>query len=191
MDSKSLPEVTELLSAWSDGDKTALDRLTPIVYEELRKLARHFMSRERPNHTLQTTALVNEAYLKLFEQTEVTWQSRAQFFGLAAQVMRHILVDYARAASRAKRGGKAAEKVSLEDASEMSAESAREFVELDEALHELEKEFPRKAKVVELRYFGGFSVEETAGILQISAVTVMRDWNVAKAWLYRKIKNEG
>jgi RNA polymerase sigma-70 factor (ECF subfamily) len=191
MDSETLPEVTELLSAWSDGDKTALDRLTPIVYEELRKLARHFMNRERPNHTLQTTALVNEAYLKLVEQTEVAWQSRAQFFGLAAKVMRHILVDYARAASRAKRGGKAAEKVPLEDAPEMSAESAREFVELDEALRELEKEFPRKARVVELRYFGGFSVEETAGILQISAVTVMRDWNVAKAWLYRKIKNEG
>ena len=178
--------VTELLTAWSDGDKSALDKVTPLVYDELHRLAHYHLSREREGHTLQTTALVNEAYLKLVGQKEVNWQSRSQFFGLAAQVMRHILVDHARSRSRAIRGG-GAEKISLDDVDVMSSERAREFVAMDDALKELEKEFPRKARVVELRFFGGFSVEETADVLNVSAVTVMRDWNVAKAWLFRNI----
>jgi len=178
--------VTELLTAWSDGDKNAVDKLMPLVYDELHRLAHYHLRRERDGHTLQTTALVNEAYLKLVGQKEVNWQSRSQFFGLAAHVMRHILVDHARSRSRAIRGG-GAEKVSLDDANVMSIERASEFVAMDEALTELEKEFPRKAKVVELRFFGGFSVEETAEFLNLSAVTVMRDWNIAKAWLFRSM----
>jgi RNA polymerase sigma-70 factor (ECF subfamily) len=178
--------VTELLTAWSDGDKTAVDKLMPLVYDELHRLAHHHLRRERDGHTLQTTALVNEAYLKLVGQKAVEWQSRSQFFGLAARVMRHILVDHARSRSRAIRGG-GAEKVSLEDTQVMSTERAREYVAMDEALTELEKEFPRKARVVELRFFGGFSVEETADVMNVSAVTVMRDWSVAKAWLFRHI----
>ena len=179
-------EVTRLLLDWSEGDPEALNKLTPLVYNELRRLARRHMGREREWHTLQTTALVNEAYLKLVDQKEVRWQNRAQFFGLAAQVMRHILIDYARTQSRAKRGG-GAEKVSLEEEAVLTPERALALVDLDEALRKLEKEYPRKGRVVELRFFGGLSVEETAEVLEVSAVTVMRDWGVAKAWLYREL----
>ncbi|HEX3100499.1 MAG TPA: sigma-70 family RNA polymerase sigma factor [Pyrinomonadaceae bacterium] len=186
MGSSPTQEVTELLAAWSSGDKSAIDKLTPLVYEELRRIAHGQMRRERDDHTLQTTALVNEAYLKLVGQKEVNWESRSQFFGLAAQVMRNILVDHARSHSRRKRGG-GAEKLSIEDAPLISVDRAREFVALDEALVQLEIDAPRKAKIVEMKFFGGFSVEEIAGALNISTITVMRDWNFAKAWLFRSM----
>jgi RNA polymerase sigma-70 factor, ECF subfamily len=186
MDSSSTHEVTELLAAWSSGDKSAIDKLTPLVYDELRRIAHGQMRRERSDHTLQTTALVNEAYLKLVVQKQVSWECRSQFFGLAAQVMRHILVDHARGHSRRKRGS-GAEKISIEEASLMTVGRAREFVALDEALVQLEMDAPRKAKIVELRFFGGFSVEEIAEVLNVSVITVIRDWNFAKAWLYRSM----
>lgn len=188
MENPSPENVTQLLKAWSSGDRAALDELTPLVYEELRRLAHRYMSRERTGHTLQTTALVNEAYLKLVGQKETRWENRAQFFGLASQVMRNILVDYARTRSRSKRGGAQQEFVSVDELeAAIMPEKAAEILALDEALRKLEREFPRKSRVVELRYFGGLSVEETAEVLKISPVSVMRDWNVAKAWLYREM----
>ena len=179
-------EVTGLLEAWSHGDKAALDKLTPLVYDELRRLARRYMSRERAGHTLQTTALVNEAYLRLVDQKNVHWQNRAHFFAVAAQVMRHILIDHARTHNRAKRGGDA-QLVSLEETEAMSPERAAELVALDEALNELAKLDERRSKVVELRYFGGLSIEETAEVLKVNPITVSRDWRWAKAWLYRAV----
>jgi RNA polymerase sigma-70 factor, ECF subfamily len=179
-------EVTQLLAAWEQGNQAALDQLLPLVYDELRQMARRYMARQNAGHTLQTTALINEAYLKLVGQPAKHWQNRAHFFGVAAQAMRHILVDYARAHQYAKRGG-GAQAVSLDEAMTIAPERAAEVVALDDALQELAKVDPRKSQVVELRYFGGLSVEETAAVLKVSAVTVMRDWSLAKAWLHREL----
>jgi RNA polymerase sigma factor (TIGR02999 family) len=182
-------EVSQLILDWADGDQAALDRLIPLVYNELRRLAHHYMRREHPGHTLQTTALVDEAYLRLVDQTHTHWKSRAQFFGIAAQLMRRILVDHARSHLYAKRGG-GARKVALEDVAVLSPQRGADLIALDDALERLSSIDPRKSHVVELRYFGGLSVEETAEILEVSAITVKRDWLVAKAWLRREIGNE-
>ena len=182
-------EMTALLAAWSDGDQEALDRLLPLVERELHRLAHHYMSREREGHTLQTTALVNEAYLKLCDQTRVRWQNRAHFFAIAAQTMRRILIDHARSRKYEKRGG-GAHALPLDEAAFISDERADELVSLDDALAALERLDPRKARVVELRYFGGLSVEETAEVLKVSRSTVLHDWNMAKAWLYTQMKSE-
>ncbi|MDX2032978.1 MAG: sigma-70 family RNA polymerase sigma factor [Blastocatellia bacterium] len=179
-------EVTQLLVDWGNGDQAALDRLMPLVQAELRRMAHRYMIRQNPGHTLQTTALINEAFLKLVGQQEKHFQNRAHFFGVAAQAMRSILVDYARAKQYEKRGG-GAPKVALDEALTVSAERAAEVVALDDALRELAKIDARKCRVVELRYFGGLSVEETADALKISAITVMRDWSMAKSWLYREL----
>jgi RNA polymerase sigma-70 factor, ECF subfamily len=179
-------EVTQLLLDWGNGDQTALDRLIPLVYEELRRLAHHYMGRENHHHTLQTSALVNEAYLRLVEQKNTRWQNRAQFFGISAQLMRRILVDHARGRHYAKRGGRAIH-VQLDEAAVLSPEGAADVLALNEALNHLSTIDPRKCRIVELRYFGGFSVEETAALLEVSEVTVMRDWSLAKAWLRREI----
>lgn len=186
--SPSTEEVTGLLSDWSHGDQAALEKLTPLIYEELHRLAHHYMRQERPNHTLQTTALVNEAYLRLVDQKSAHWQNRAHFFALAAQVMRHILVDYARKRRYAKRGG-AARQVTFDEAAIVSQQRAAEFVALDEALKSLEAIDPRKSQVVELRFFGGLNFEEIARVLKVSPITVRRDWRSAKAWLYQAVKS--
>ena len=183
-------EVTRLLQDWSEGDAGAAERLMPLVYEELRRLARSYLRRERPDHTLQPTALVNEAFLKLVDQSRVSWQDRHHFFGIAAQMMRRVLVDHARAQKAEKRGG-AQGKVSLEEANVPTGERAAELVELDEALQRLAEVFPRKGRVVELRFFGGLSVEETARVLGVSDKTVMREWQSAKLWLYRELDRVG
>lgn len=182
-------EVTQLLKAWGQGDETALERLMPLVYEELRRLARRYMARERAGHTLQTTALVNEAYLRLIDASQVEWQSRAHFFAVSGQLMRRILVDYARSHNYLKRGG-AAHRVPLEEAALFSAEQAPDLVALDDALTRLAKIDQRKSHMVELRFFGGLSVEETAEVLKVSPRTVMSDWSLAKAWLLRELSNE-
>jgi len=179
-------EVTQLLVAWSKGDQSALEQLMPLVYDELRRLARQYMRREPAEHTLQTTALVNEAYLRLIEQKEVRWQNRAHFFALSSQLMRRILVGMARTRHAHKRGG-TAQQVALEEALVISDERAAELVALDDALTALQALDPRRSRVVELRYFGGLSVEETAEVLQISPETVMREWKRAKAWLYNEL----
>lgn len=182
-----MPEnVTQLLVNWRNGDESALDQLMPIVYDELHRLAKRYMSRERRNHTLQTTALVNEAYLRLVGQGQVEWRNRAHFFGVAAQVMRHVLVDHARSRQYAKRGGDA-QRVTLNDDLAISHEDQIEVLALDEALNRLAALDERKSRIVELRYFGGLSVEETAEVLGLSAITVKRDWLKAKAWLYREL----
>ncbi|MDX6385569.1 MAG: hypothetical protein QOK48_3142 [Blastocatellia bacterium] len=183
------PNITALLVDWSKGDKTALDKLIPLVERELHRLAHSYMRRENPDHTLQTTALVNEAYLKLVDQRNTRWQNRAHFFGIAAQIMRRILLNYARDRDRQKRGGGALQ-VSLSEAGMISGTKASELIELDEALTRLSTIDERKAKVVEFRYFGGLSVGETAEVLNVSSVTVMRDWNLAKAWLAREMRHE-
>jgi RNA polymerase sigma factor (TIGR02999 family) len=185
----STHEVTQLLVAWSAGDEAALEKLTPLVYQELRRLAKRYMARENPGHTLQPTALVNEAYLRLIEQKHVQWRNRAHFFGISAQLMRRILVDMARARQYGKRGGKA-RKVSLDEALVVSKERGEDLVALDDALESLAAIDPRKSRVVELRFFGGLSVEETAEVLQVSPVTVMRDWKMAKVWLHRELSKE-
>lgn len=184
---RSPHEVTQLLVAWSNGDRAALDELTPLVYEELYRLAHHHMSRERPGHTLQTSALVNEAYVRLIDQKNVRWQKRAQFFSIASRLMRRILVDHARSHHSAKRGGDI-RRVSLDEAAVVARERAAELVALDEALNSLAAIDPRKSQVVELRFFGGMSVEETAEVLGVSPVTVMRDWSTAKACLQLAIE---
>ncbi|MEO8433716.1 MAG: sigma-70 family RNA polymerase sigma factor [Pyrinomonadaceae bacterium] len=189
MTADSPHEVTQLLLDWSSGDQAALDRLLPLVDRELHRLAHHYMRRENPGHTLQTTALVNEAYLKLIDQKNVHWKNRAHFFALAAQLMRRILVDHARRRQYAKRGG-GAHKVSLDDAMLVSPKRGGDLIALDEALDRLAAIDPRKGKIVELRFFGGLSVDETAEALQISSVTVMREWSMAKAWLYNSLSNE-
>ena len=176
--------VTQLLVAWSDGDPTALNQLLPLVNEELRRLARSYMRRERPNHTLQTTALVNEAYMRLVDQKQVHWQNRAHFLAIAAQLMRRILVDYARRRQYQKRGAGALQ-VTLSDAESLTDEKAPDLVALDEALTELDKMDSRRSRVVELRFFGGLSIEETAEVLKVSPTTVERDWTIAKAWLHK------
>jgi len=182
-------EVTQLLLDWSNGNQTALERLMPMVDRELHRLAHHYMRRENAGHTLQTTALVNEAYLKLIDQKNVRWKNRAHFFALSAQLMRRILVDHARNRQYAKRGG-GAERISFDEALVVSSEKGADLVALDEALSKLTSIDLRKGKVVELRFFGGLSVEEAAEALQISAVTVMREWSMAKAWLYNSLNNE-
>jgi RNA polymerase sigma-70 factor, ECF subfamily len=186
----STPGLTELLDDWQQGDRTALEKLTPLIYDELRRIAHRYVQRERNGHTLQTTALVNEAYLRLAGQEKIEWQNRAHFFAVSAQVMRHILIDHARRRRFAKHGGDA-QQVSLEEASLMTEQRAAELVALDEALDELAKLDPRKSHVVELRYFGGLSLEETAEVLEVSVMTVRRDWRAAKAWLFRRMKDEG
>ena len=180
-------EVTQLLLDWSHGNQAALERLTPLVYEELHRLAHRHMRRERRSHTLQRSALVNEAYLRLIDQRNVHWQNRAHFFSIASRLMRRILVDHARSHTRAKRGGGALQ-VSLDEAAMVSQERAGELVALDDALTSLAAIDPRKCEVVELRFFGGMSVEETAEVLGVSPVTVKRDWSTAKAWLHRAIE---
>ena len=187
---QSSHEVTRLLREWSGGDAGAAERLMPLVYEELRRLARSYLRRERPDHTLQPTALVNEAYLKLVDQNSVSWQDRHHFFGIAARMMRRVLVDHARSHAAEKRGGGLG-RVSLDDANAAAGVRALELVELDDALQRLAEVFPRKAEVVELRFFGGFKVEETARILGVSDKTVMREWESAKLWLYREMDGGG
>ena len=183
----SQQEVTELLQKWSDGDAEALEQLTPVIYSELHRIAKRYMNRERDGHTLQTTALVNEAYLRLIDWKTAKWENRAHFFGVSAQLMRRILVDFAR--KRPKLNDAAVRHVSLEEALTISTEKDADLVALDDALTELAKFDERKAKIVELKFFGGLSVEETAEVLKISGVTVMREWQKAKAWLYRELSN--
>jgi RNA polymerase sigma factor (TIGR02999 family) len=183
----SPPEgVTQLLLAWGDGQDAALERLLPLVHGELRRLARRYMFGERPGHTLQATALVNEAYLRLIDSRRVCWQNRAHFFAISAQLMRRILVDSARARGYQKRGG-GIPKVTLDEGLIGPKEKGRDLVALDDALKALTDVDPRKAQVVELRFFGGMSVEETAEVLKVSAETVLRDWRLAKAWLGREM----
>jgi RNA polymerase sigma factor (TIGR02999 family) len=179
-------DVTQLLIAWNDGDESALEKLVPLVYGELRRLARHHMRRERADHTLQTTALINEAYLELVDIRNVHWQNRAHFFALCARLMRRILVDFARSRHYAKRGG-GAQPICLDQSVAVSPEHSPDLVAVDEALQSLAKMDSRKAKVVELRFFGGLTVEETAEVLKVSPETVRRDWRLAKVWLLREI----
>ena len=179
--------ITQLLKQWSSGNAEVLDDLMPLVYKELRRQAAGYLRRERADHTLQPTALINEAYLKLIDQREVKWQNRAHFFAIAAQAMRRILVDYARERHREKRGG-AAENLPIEEAlTIVSQEKSVDLVALDEALNKLARFDQRQAKVVELRYFSGLSIDETAKILDVSNATIRRDWNMAKAWLHQEI----
>src|SRR5258706_14099542 len=183
----STPGLTELLLDWQQGDRTALNKLTPLVYDELRRIAHRYVQRERHGETLGTTALVNEAYLRLAGQKKIEWQNRAHFFAVSAQVMRHILIDHARRRNFLKHGGDA-QRVSLAEAELMSADRARELLALDDALAELAVFDLRKSRVVELRYFGGLGLEEAAEVLEVSVMTVRRDWRAAKAWLFRRIK---
>ncbi len=183
----SAEEISELLIAWGNGDRAALNQLMPLVYDELRRLAHHYLRRERAAHTLQTSALVNEVYLKLVNQRAVQWQSRAHFFAIAAQLMRTILVDYARRRNYAKRGG-GAQRVMFDEALAVSNEQTAELIALDDALNTLAALDERKSKVAELRFFGGLSVEETAEVLKVSPVTVMREWRLTKAWLHRELQ---
>jgi RNA polymerase sigma-70 factor, ECF subfamily len=180
--------MTQLLQRWSHGDDAALAELTPLVYEELRRLAHHYMEGERPGHTLQTTALVNEAYLRLADQTNRNWQSRAHFFAVAARAMRGILVNYAKSNQAQKRGGGAA-RIELDEAAILSPEQSKEIVDLHEALERLATLNSRKARVVELKYFGGLNHDEIAEVMKISTVTVRRDWMFAKTWLYDELQN--
>jgi RNA polymerase sigma factor (TIGR02999 family) len=188
MPTPSTHEVTQLLLDWSDGDQAAFDALMPLVYDELRQMAHRYMSRERPGHTLQTTALVSEAYLRLVDQKRVHWQNRAHFFAVAAQAMRRILIDYARKQRYAKRGG-GAPKISLEEAAVMSQERAADLVALDQALITLASLDPQQSRVVELRFFGGLTIEETAEVQRLSVDMVKREWATAKAWLSREMSN--
>jgi len=187
----SLPpqEVTQLLVDWGNGNQAALDRLMPLVYTELRQLAHRYMRRERPGHTMQTTALIHEAYLRLVDQNQVRWQHQAHFFGIAARLMRQILIEHARSRTRAKRGGGVGT-ISLDEAAIVSQARATALLALDDALERLATIDPRKSQVVELRFFGGLSVEEAAQVLNIAPNTVLRDWRMAKAWLRREISNE-
>jgi RNA polymerase sigma-70 factor, ECF subfamily len=180
--------VTQLLAEWRDGDSAALVELTPLVYEELRRLAHHFMEGQRPDHTLQTTALVDEAYLRLADQAKPNWQNRAHFFAVAARAMRQILVNYAKSCRAQKRGGGAL-KVELDEAAIVSPEQSQAIVDLHEALERLGTLDARKARVVELKYFGGLNHDEIAEVMKISTVTVRRDWVFAKAWLYDELHN--
>jgi RNA polymerase sigma-70 factor, ECF subfamily len=187
-------DLTGLLIEWRQGDEAALDKLTPLVYDEIRRIAHRYLQRERAGHTLQTTALVNEAYIRLAGSQNVAWQNRSHFFAVTAQVMRHILIDHARRRSYVKHGGEVRQvafdaAVASSSATLMSQPRAAELLALDEALDELAKLDLRKSRVVELRYFGGLSLEETAEVLEVSQMTVRRDWRAAKAWLYRWLKN--
>jgi RNA polymerase sigma-70 factor (ECF subfamily) len=195
MTTASSDDLTDLLVEWQRGDRAALDKLTPLVYDEIRRIAHRYMQREREGHTLQTTALVNEAYLRLASQQQINWQNRTHFFAVTAQVMRHILIDYARRRQYVKHGGEA-QRISFDDAlaSEeavlMSQPRAAELLALDEALDELAKLDLRKSRVVELRYFGGLSLAETAEVLEVSPMTVRRDWRAAKAWLFKAVNRQ-
>ncbi|MFN2454345.1 MAG: sigma-70 family RNA polymerase sigma factor [Pyrinomonadaceae bacterium] len=182
-------ELTQLLIDWSNGDESAPDKLFPLVYTELKRTARRYLRKETPGHTLQTTALVNEAYLRLIDQQRVHWQNRAQFYAIAATVMRRILVDHARSHARLRRGG-GARKISLDEIAAVSDERAAELIALDEALQSLAQVDARRSQVVELRFFGGLSNSEIAEVLKIAPNTVMRDWNMARAWLYREMRRE-
>jgi RNA polymerase sigma-70 factor, ECF subfamily len=184
--SNSLHEITQLLAEWSDGNQTALDKLYPLVYDELHRMARRYMKREQKGHTLQTTALINEAYVRLVDQTHVHWANRAHFFAISAQIMRRILIDHARRHAYAKRGG-GAERISLDETAMVAKERAPDLLVLDEALNRLAEIDPRRGQVVELRYFGGLNNEQIAGVLKISENTVTRDWNMARAWLYQEL----
>ena len=180
-----MDDVSTLLRAWSGGDQCALERLTPIVYQELHSLARRYMKGERPGHSLQTTALVNEAYMRLVDYKRMQWQNRAHFYAVSAQLMRRILVEHARR-HNLKRGG-GVQHVSLDETAMVGDDQTTDIVALDDAMNALAKLDARKAQVVEMRFFGGLSVEESAEVLKVSAVTVMRDWSTAKAWLYREL----
>jgi RNA polymerase sigma factor (TIGR02999 family) len=182
------PNVTELLRAWSDGDEGALEQLAPLVYAELHRLARLYMAGERHNHTLETGALLNEAYMRLVDWKNVRWQNRAHFFAVSAQMMRRILVDHARSHRNLKHGG-GAHALPLDEAPVFSEERSEDFVALDETLFRLAEVDPRKSLVVELRFFGGLTVEETAEVLKVSPFTVIRDWNLAKVWLHRELSS--
>ena len=182
-------QVTQLLINWSNGDKTALDQLIPMVHVELRRMARRYMARQDPGHTLQTSALINETYLRLVDQQSVQWQDRAHFFAVSAQIMRNILIDHARKYSCAKRGA-GARKVRLDEAATMPEQRAAELVALDDALVELAAVDPRKSQIVELRFFGGLNIEETAEVMSISSATVQREWRAARAWLQRVMSAE-
>ncbi len=193
MNTLTANDLTGLLIEWSQGDKAALDRLTPLVYDEIRRIAHRYVQREREGHTLQTTALINEAYLRLAASQNVDWQNRSHFFAVTAQVMRHILIDHARRRRYVKHGGEAqrvAFDTAMNEASTMSTARAGELLALNEALDELARLDPRKSRVVELRYFGGLSLEETAEVLAVSLMTVRRDWRAAKAWLYKKVMSD-
>ncbi len=183
-------EVTQLLQAWSDGDPTALEKLTGLVYAELRRLAKFYMAGERPGHSLQTTALVHEAYLRLVDWKDVHWQNRAHFFSVSAQMMRRILVDFARSRRYAKRGGNA-RPLPLEEAASVPEQRGKDLVQLDDALKSLEEVDPRKSRIVELRFFGGLSVEEIAEVLKLSPRTVLREWSLARAWLFKEMCQTG
>jgi RNA polymerase sigma factor (TIGR02999 family) len=180
---------TDLLLAWSRGEREAFDQLVPLVHGELRRLARRYMSRERPGHTLQATALVNEAYVRLLEVNRISWRNRTHFFAMAARVMRRVLVDFERARRNQKRGGGACQ-ASLDEAFDLAAPENPNLVAIDDALQNLEAVHPRKSQVVELRYFGGLSLEETAEVLHVSRDTVKRDWRFARLWLLRELRNE-
>ena len=182
-------EVTQLLGAWSGGDERALEKLVPLMQPELHRLAHHYMSRERPGHTLQTTAILNEAYLRLVENPQPSWQNRAHFIAIAAQLMRRIMVDHARKRHSLKRGADAA-RVTLDEAAWVTESRSEELLALDEVLEQLTAQDPRKGQIVELRYFGGLTVEETADFLKVSLRTIEREWTMAKAWLYRALTAE-
>ncbi|MDX2030334.1 MAG: sigma-70 family RNA polymerase sigma factor [Blastocatellia bacterium] len=186
---ESPADITQLLVRWCEGDRDALESLLPLVEAKLRELARYHMRREGPGHLLQTTALVNEAFLRLIDQNRVHWQNRAHFFGISARIMRRILLNHARDQKREKRGGGAMQ-VSLSKADEVATNASEELIALDEALTRLERIDERKCRVVELRFFGGLSVEETAEVLGVSPVTVIRDWTMARAWLAREVSHD-
>lgn len=190
MSEKVQGDVTALLIDWNNGNRQALDALLPLVYDELRRLAARYLRRERPGHTLQGTALVHEAYIRLIDQSRVEWQNRAHFFGVAAQMIRRILVDHARAKKSAKRGG-AAPKLTLDESLDLPQGPDIDLVRLDDALSDLERIDPQQARMVELRFFTGLSIEETAAALKVSPATVKRDWVLAKAWLFRELSRRG
>jgi RNA polymerase sigma-70 factor, ECF subfamily len=185
----STKEITQLLLAWSKGDQAALEQLTPLVYSELHRLARGYMLGERPGHTLQTTELINEVFVRLIDWQNVSWQNRTHFFSVAAKMMRRVLVDFARKRNYVKRGG-GAEQISIDEAAILHWDYSAEFIALDNALKRLAEFDQRKCLVVELRFFGGLTVEETAEVLKISPRTVMREWNTARAWLYRELRGK-
>jgi RNA polymerase sigma-70 factor (ECF subfamily) len=189
MEKPPTPEITQLLVAWSEGDQAAMERLTPVVYAELHRLAARHMAGERPGHLLQTTALVNEAYLRLIDWKNVKWQNRAHFFGMAAHMMRRILVDFARNQGREKRGAGAI-RVPLSEATDAASPRSADLVAIDDALKTLETLDQRQSRVVELRFFGGLSLEETAAALGVSVGTVRRDWSLAQAWLYKELNRD-
>jgi RNA polymerase sigma factor (TIGR02999 family) len=184
--SNPAPDVTQILRAWSKGDGTAPEKLMPLVYEELRRLARSYLARERADHTLQATALVHEAYICLADETQLTWKDRAHFYGIAARLMRRILVDHARAHNAAKRGG-LEQKLTLDEARELPTDGGAEIVALDSALQNFAQIYPRKSEVVELKFFGGLDTKEISEVLQVSEKTVLRDWSFAKLWLCREL----